>query len=214
MKKLFLFVAGCLLLGAASAQQVYPSNWWVGMKHSTIQVIVRGEGVGKATGVTVNYPGVTVIDWHRATSPNYLFMRLRIAPGAKPGTVTIGLKGAGTVGLPLAKRRDGNGTVYAQGVNSADLIYFLMPDRWSNGDPGNDRIAGLRDQSLNRDSMYLRHGGDFQGIINHLDYLQQLGLTAPSMTTAIPNAIPNRTENCYAFTTPYTIDPRLGGAAM
>ncbi|HEY4338247.1 MAG TPA: alpha-amylase family glycosyl hydrolase, partial [Puia sp.] len=205
---------GCFLLcRVALAQTVYPTNWWVGMKHSTIQVIVRGEGVGKATAVSVNYPGVTVTDWHRATNPNYVFLHLRIAPETKPGTVKIGLSGTGSVDFVVQQRRNGNGTVYAQGVTASDFIYFLMPDRWSNGDPGNDRIPGLRDQSLNRDSMYLRHGGDFQGIIDHLDYLQQLGVTALWMTPVILNDMPDRTEHGYAFTDHYTIDPRLGGPA-
>jgi glycosidase len=205
---------GCFLLCRVTlAQTIYPTNWWVGMKHSTIQVIVRGDGVGKATSVTVSYPGVTVTDWRRANNPHYVLLHLRIAPETKPGTVTIGLAGVGNVSLRLDKRREGNGTTYAQGVTAADFIYFLMPDRWSNGDPGNDRIPGLRDQSLNRDSMYLRHGGDFRGIIDHLDYLQQLGITALWMTPVILNDMPDRTEHGYAFTDHYTIDPRLGGAA-
>jgi glycosidase len=57
----------------------------------------------------------------------------------------------------------GNGTSFAQGVTSKDLVYLLMPDRFSNGDPSNDRITGMRDQTLNRDSIYHRHGGDLQG---------------------------------------------------
>ncbi|HEY4110131.1 alpha-amylase family glycosyl hydrolase [Puia sp.] len=232
MKKFISFITGCLLLMAASAQvagrttgpaQIYPSNWWIGMKQSTIQVIIRGDGIGKATGVKLNYPGVTLADWHRATSPNYLFLHLHIAPETKPGTVKIALTGKGsgglkgtpkTVAFPLKQRQKGNGTAYAQGINSADLIYFLMPDRWSNGDPGNDRIPGMRDQSLNRSDMYLRHGGDFQGIIDHLDYLKQLGVTALWMTPVIENDMPDRTEHGYAFTDHYTIEPRLGGAAM
>lgn len=206
---------GCFLLSrAAPGQTVYPTNWWVGMKHSTIQVIVRGDGVGKASGITVTYPGVQLMDWHHTSNPNYLFLHLRIAADAKPGTVTIALTGKGAVSLPLEQRRPGNGTTYAQGVTASDFIYFLMPDRWSNGDPGNDRIPGLRDRSLNRDSMYLRHGGDLRGIIDHLDYLQQLGVTALWMTPVILNDMPDRTEHGYAFTDHYTIDPRLGGAKM
>jgi len=211
--KLIVAIGCFLLCRVALGQTVYPSNWWIGMKHSTIQVIVRGEGVGKATGVTANYPGVTVTDWRRASNPHYLFLHLRIGAEAKPGVVSIGLNGAGKVALRLDARRKGNGTDYAQGVTSNDFIYFLMPDRWSNGDATNDRVAGLRDQSLNRDSMYLRHGGDFQGIIDHLDYLQQLGVTALWMTPVILNDMPDRTEHGYAFTDHYTIDPRLGGAA-
>ncbi len=216
MQKISLLLIGCLLGLAAGAQRlnVYPSNWWVGMKHSTIQVMIRGGNVGEAKSVSVNYPGVTVADWHRVSNAHYLFVHLRIAPSARPGTVPIALGGVqpAAASLPLLARREGNGTAYAQGVGPSDLIYMLMPDRWSNGDASNDRVAGLRDQSLNRDSMYLRHGGDLQGILNHLDYLQSLGVTTLWMTPVILNDMPNRTEHGYAFTDHYTIDPRLGGA--
>lgn len=211
MQKFFLLVAGWLLLHAAAEAQIYPTNWWVGMKHSTIQVILRGDHVGEAKDVTINYPGVTLANWRRAGNPHYLLLHLTIAENAKPGTVKIALTGAGSADFKLEARRKGNGTAYAQGIHSDDFIYFLMPDRWSNGDPGNDKIPSLRDQSLNRDSMYLRHGGDFQGIIAHLDYLQQLGVTALWMTPVILNDMPDRTEHGYAFTDHYTIDARLGG---
>lgn len=214
MYKLFVLVPACLLWRMASAQQIYPTNWWVGMKHSTIELVIRGENLATAKNITVNYPGVTIKDWRHAANSHYLFAHLSIAPTAKPGTVKIGLPGAGSVDFPLAERRKGNGTTYAQGVHSDDFIYFLMPDRWSNGDPGNDRIPGLRDQSLNREDIYLRHGGDLQGIIDHLDYLQQLGVTALWMTPVILNDMPDRTEHGYAFTDHYIIDPRLGGATM
>ena len=62
-----------------------------------------------------------------------------------------------------------------------------MPDRFSNGDPSNDQIAGLKDQSLNRDSIFLRHGGDLKGVTNHLDYFQKLGVSTLWMTPVIEN---------------------------
>ncbi|MBS1655412.1 MAG: cyclomaltodextrinase C-terminal domain-containing protein, partial [Bacteroidetes bacterium] len=125
-----------------------------------------------------------------------------------------GTNGFNTITFELKARRPGNGTAFAQGVNSNDFVYLIMPDRFSNGDPSNDRVAGMRDQSLNRDSIYERHGGDFQGIINHLDYLKQLGVTTVWMTPVIENDMPNRTEHGYAFTNHFQIDPRLGGASM
>ena len=89
-----------------------------------------------------------------------------------------------------------------------------MPDRFSNGDISNDKIAGLKDQSLNRDSMYHRHGGDLQGVINHLDYLKDLGVTTVWMTPVLLNDMPNRTEHGYAITNHYKVDPRIGGNEM
>src|SRR5207253_3990236 len=96
------------------------------------------------------------------------------------------------------------------GGRSSDFVYLLMPDRCSNGDESNDRIAGMKDQSLNRDSMYDRHGGDLQGVINHLDYLKDLGVTTLWMTPVIENDMPNRTEHGYAMTNHYKVEPRFG----
>lgn len=88
-----------------------------------------------------------------------------------------------------------------------------MPDRFSNGDPSNDRIAGLKDQSLNRDSIFLRHGGDLKGVQNHLDYLQDLGATTLWMTPILENDMPDRTEHGYAATNHYAVEKRFGGEA-
>ncbi len=62
--------------------------------------------------------------------------------------------------------------------NPSDFIYLIMPDRFSNGDPNNDHYANMRDTVVDRANPLARHGGDLQGIINHLDYFQQLGVTA------------------------------------
>ena len=140
---------------------------------------------------------------------------LVITPAAKPGNVSIEFSNGTkihSVIWPLKPRREGRGKTFAQGVSSADFIYFLMPDRFSNGDVSNDRIAGMRDQSLNRDSIFLRHGGDLQGVMDHLDYLQGLGVTTLWMTPVLENDMPTRTEHGYAFTDHYTIEPRFGGA--
>lgn len=197
--------------------ELYPTNWYTGMKWNKVQVLVRGthEGFNKEK-VRIQYPGVTLTGVHPFENGKYLALDLMVAPAAKPGNVRIEfIAGDQTHGVawPLKARREGKGKTFAQGVTSADFIYFLMPDRFSNGDPSNDRIAGLRDQSLNRDSIFHRHGGDLQGVIDHLDYLQQLGVTALWMTPVLQNDMPDRTEHGYAFTDHYKIEPRLGGEA-
>ncbi|HMH22765.1 MAG TPA: glycoside hydrolase family 13 protein [Puia sp.] len=213
---ILLFVA---LQGLSQdAPKVYPSNWWVGMKNTELQLMIHGRNIAKDTAVSILYPGVSLRKVLRSENPNYLFLDLYIGPEARPGTlrIRVGREGAATstmISYPLEARRAGKGQQFAQGVTSADFIYFLMPDRWSNGDPSNDRIRGMRDQSLNRDSIFLRHGGDLQGILNHLDYLQGLGVTTLWMTPVLENDMPDRTEHGYAFTDHYTIERRLGGAA-
>ena len=130
---------------------------------------------------------------------------------AKPGKFTFPFLKDIKLDYELKERSAGNGTAFAQGVTSKDFIYLIMPDRFSNGDTTNDRIPGMRDQSLNRDSVYDRHGGDLKGIQNHLDYLQSLGVTALWLNPVIENDMPNRTEHGYAFTDHYKVDPRIGG---
>jgi neopullulanase len=220
MKKIIAYLLVALIvvtkLHAQQTIEVYPTNWWVGMKNPKLQVMLYGNGIGNATGFTVSYPGVMLNKITRARNKNYIFLDLTITATAKPGTIAIHLQGMASqsvINYPLQARRTGKSTSFAQGVTSSDFIYFLMPDRFSNGDESNDRIPGMRDQSLNRDSIFLRHGGDMQGVINHLDYLQSLGVTALWMTPVIENDMPNRTEHGYAFTNHYKIEPRFGGEA-
>ncbi len=207
------------LATAQQYAQVQPSNWWTGMKWNKVQLLVKAErDAFSQEKVTVTYPGVTITKVTPLENPKYLTVDIAIAPTALPGNVnlvfTSGNGQSHTIVWPLKPRRKGNGTAYAQGVTSADFIYFLMPDRFSNGNEGNDRIPSMRDGSLNRDSIYHRHGGDFQGIINHLDYFQSLGATTLWLTPVLENDQPNRTEHGYSFTNHYKIDPRYGGADL
>jgi glycosidase len=151
---------------------------------------------------------------HHFSNGHYVAVDVEIAANAKAGIIPFVIQSGKTkqeIVWPLKSRRPGKGTQFAQGVNQADFIYFLMPDRFSNGNTTNDRIVGLSDQSLNRDSIYDRHGGDLQGVQNHLDYLQNMGVTTLWMTPVIENDMPNRTEHGYAFTDHYTIEKRFGG---
>ena len=212
-----LFLCSAFISPISAQPKLYPNNWWVNMKWNKVQILVHTDQASlAATQVKLTYAGVKLAKVNRLENNHYLALDLTIAPTAKPGDVKIQFTTNGstqTVVWPLLPRRTGKGTTYAQGVTSEDFIYLLMPDRFSNGDPSNDRIAGLRDQTLNRDSIYHRHGGDLQGIINHLDYLQDLGVTSVWPTPVLQNDMPSRTEHGYAFTDHYTIEPRFGGAA-
>src|SRR5437867_9297526 len=173
------------------------------MIHNKVQLLIRSDDEFNNEKVSINYSGVTITNTHKFENLKYLAIDVTISSTAKAGTVNIEFANNGktnTVAWPLKQRRKGNGTLYAQGVTSSDFIYLLMPDRFSNGDTSNDHIAGMKDQSLNRDSIFLRHGGDMQGVINHLDYLQNLGATTLWMTPVLENDMLDRTEHGYAFT--------------
>jgi neopullulanase len=218
MKKLIIFFALLFVYFYSYSKEyrvkgVYPSNWWVGMRNPKLQIMLHGENIAENT-FTINYPGVKLLKTNKVENPNFVFLDLTLSAVVKPGQMKIHLKnpnGTGDVLFELKPRRSGKGTAFAQGVTSSDFIYLLMPDRFSNGEYSNDRVPGMKDQTLNRDSIYHRHGGDLQGVINHLDYLQNLGVTAVWMTPVLENDMPNRTEHGYAITNHYKVDARHGG---
>ncbi len=215
----FIFSMGLLLFWIISTDtqaqdlKVYPSNWWVGMKWNKVQLLMHSSDASlNKEEISIKYPGITLNKVNVLDNPKYLALDITIAPDAQPGIVSINVgKNKKSISWPLSKRRAGNGKAFAQGLSSADVVYLLMPDRFSNGDLSNDKVTGMRDQTLNRDSIYHRHGGDLQGIIDHLDYLKDLGVTALWTTPVLENDMPNRTEHGYAITDHYKVDPRFGG---
>ncbi|MDE3182113.1 MAG: cyclomaltodextrinase N-terminal domain-containing protein [Bacteroidota bacterium] len=211
---LFTFYFFVNVFAQKNSYNCYPTNWWTGMKWNHVQIMIHGNDIGNANAYTINYPGVKLEKAEKVENKNYVFLDIFISSSTKPGILKINVKKKGStfiINFPIKKRRTGNGTAFAQGVTSKDLIYLIMPDRFSNGDTTNDRIPGMRDQSLDRDTVYARHGGDLKGIENHLDYLKSLGVTTLWLNPVIENDMPDRTEHGYAFTDHYKIDPRIGG---
>ena len=140
MKKLFLIILICPFALIAGAQKIYPTHWWVGMKEPKLQLMIHQKDIGKripvyklpAAGSRIA-DGVVLKAVHHVENPNYVFLDLEIDKNARPGKRTLSFgSGANTVGLDyeLKPRNSGNGTSRAKGVNSADFIYLLIPDRF------------------------------------------------------------------------------------
>ncbi|MFC5408437.1 glycoside hydrolase family 13 protein [Larkinella bovis] len=216
---LSLFAVSSVWAQTASIQRVDPTNWWVGMKNPNLQLLVYGPQAGSMT-YSIHYPGVKLVRTQKAENPDFVFLDLTISATTKPGRFTItGRTGRQTVSHPYELKARTRGPK-AQGVSSADFIYLLMPDRFANGDPGNDAFPDLLDPKADRSVPFLRHGGDLQGIANHLDYLQELGVTALWMTPVLVNdetrkqEAPDRLQagyHGYHFTDHYQVDRRFGG---
>jgi len=223
-----LFILPCLFSFYVAFTQneikVYPSNWWIGMKNPHLQIMVREKQIGKATmkDFHISYSGVVLVNVQKVKNPDYIFLNIIISPETKPGILNIlyqhGFHSTSYY-FPLNKPDPGNGKTYARGINSSDFIYLLMPDRFSNGEPNNDHYANMRDTVADRKNPLARHGGDLQGVISHLDYIQQLGATALWLTPVIENDMPLEKEpsgmlsgyHGYWFTDHYEIDKRMGG---
>lgn len=216
MTRIFLLVLFLQIHFAGIAQQVLhiaPPNWWIGMHNPNLQILIHSENIAGST-VRVNYPGVTLLSTEYVQNPNYAFVNLHINPDTKPGTVYIEFSQAGkewNVPYALQQRLSRN---FDYGLDGGDFIYLLMPDRFANGDTGNDSIAGMRETTIDRSSVLKRHGGDLQGILNHLDYIQSLGVTAIWTTPMIENDQPLYSYHGYATTDHYRIDPRIGTNAL
>ncbi|MGC8803907.1 MAG: cyclomaltodextrinase N-terminal domain-containing protein, partial [Bacteroidales bacterium] len=166
-------------------KRLEPSSWWIGMHNPEVMLMVYGNNIGQ-TEPQIVIPGVSVKEVKRVDNPNYLFIFLRIDSSvARPGDYTLTFtdkkKKRVSTTFTLWQR-----TSHIKGFNPSDAIYLIMPDRFANGDTTNDNVAGMRER-CNRQEPYGRHGGDLQGIINHLDYIQSLGMTALWLTPVLEN---------------------------
>jgi neopullulanase len=213
---LLLFVlTACLPATRARAQsasdpvtRIDPPHWWVGLGEGQLQLLVYGPGIAAWTP-SVQHEGLVLERVQRTTNPDYLFLDLSLQPGLEPGTVSLVFsKDKRHVVRPFdLKARSGR---QPAGLGPEDLMYLIMPDRFANGNPANDVIPGMNDQSLDRSNDYLRHGGDLAGITARLDYLQDLGVTAIWLNPVLENDQPEASYHGYAATDLYRIDPRLG----
>lgn len=207
----FFFASHILVAQIPSLERIEPANWWVGMKNPNLQLIVHGDKISERS-VEIQHSGIVLKEVHKVENPNYLFIDVEISSSVAPGTFPILFKKKGKKDIefsyPLKERASSDNR--NQGVTNADFIYLIMPDRFANGDPTNDIVKGMRETTLNRDSMYYRHGGDLQGIIDRLDYLEELGVTALWLNPVLENDQPTTSYHGYATTENYKIDPRYG----
>ena len=192
---------------ADQVTRVEPLSWWTGMK-MPLQLLVQGEGISEFNVTIEGGKGVSVEKINKADSPNYLFVDVKVASNAQPGTYYIVFSKDGQsfkYPYEIAARREGSAE--RTSFTTADMIYLIMPDRFANGDPSNDSVDGMPDK-VARDLPFGRHGGDIQGIIDHLDYISELGATAIWCTPLIEDNLPRVTYHGYACTDYYHIDAR------
>lgn len=207
----FIFIAFTVTLHA-QIESIEPPNWWVGFNDSSLQLMVKGNNIGNYKPV-IEYPGITIQNIQGGDSSNFLFIDITVNSNTVPGNIEINFlpksKGKKLKSNYELKKRKKDAKEYL-GFDNTDVIYLITPDRFSNADPSNDQIIGLKDQSLNRKEDYQRHGGDIQGITQHLDYIDSMGFTAIWPCPLLMNDMPSQSYHGYAITDFYEIDPRFG----
>lgn len=218
MRKFLLslsFIMTALGMNAAvKIDRVEPTDWYVGMKDPSLQLMVYGEGIREAQ-VSTDYSGARVDSLVRLDSPNYLLVYLDLS-GAQPGEMklrfTLG-KSKKDVSYRLNARAMAGEE--RKGFSNADVLYMLMPDRFAQGKDHKAQVKGMNPYVEDRSKPSLRHGGDLRGIRDHLDYFTQLGVTALWLTPVLENNSPDgkdgsSTYHGYATTNYYRVDPRFG----
>lgn len=214
MKKIFLLITLALyttmINAAVKVDRIDPTFWYAGMKNPTVQLMLYGKNIKEAE-VTTDYPGATIERIVRLDSPNYLLVYLNLS-GAQPGEMTLKVDGK-KVKYQLKQREKAGAERH--GFTNEDVLYMLMPDRFASGSADNDQIKGMNTYKTDRTQPSLRHGGDLEGIRQHLDYFNQLGVTALWFTPVLENNSPDSengfsTYHGYATTDYYRVDPRFG----
>lgn len=194
----------------AQIDHIEPPFWWTGMNNSRLQLMVHGDNIA-AMDVSIGHEGLRLLSAETTENSNYLFLNLDIGPAARPGSFKIVFSdGQGeTVEKEYRLLSRDDSPAERRGFDNSDVMYLLMPDRFANGDPSNDTVEGMK-EGYNRRKRYGRHGGDIQGIRDHLDYIADMGFTAIWLNPVLENDMEEWSYHGYAATDFYRVDRRFG----
>ena len=193
----------------AVIKKVAPTFWWAGMKNPELQVLLYGDDISSSE-VSISSKDIYLKEIVRQSNSNYLIIYLDLND-AKAQKFDIILKnGRKVTKVPYElKERTRKGSDI-EGFTSSDVLYLIMPDRFANGNPENDVVPGMLENKVDRNEQYARHGGDFKGISEHLDYISDLGVTAVWLNPTQENDMKDGSYHGYAITDYYQIDRRFG----
>jgi glycosidase len=209
MKKLFLlFLIFTTSTMFAQIERIEPPFWYAGMHNPEVQIMVYGKNIAKYNVSTSNSVPISKVE--RTENPNYIFITIN-TKNIPPKDFFLLFKEKDKVlftkKYSLKQRRENSSE--RKSFDSSDMMYLIMPDRFSNGNPKNDSDASTTEK-YNRELPEGRHGGDIQGVINHLDYIKELGATTLWITPLCEDNEAVYSYHTYAQTDVYKIDPRYG----
>ena len=209
MKKVFFILLLISTTLQAQIERVEPPFWWTSMKNTSLELMVYGKNINNYK-VNIKNKAVVLTKVTKTENPNYVFLDLDLSK-AKVGPFKLFFTHPKLKNLKYTyelKERQSN-SAQRKSYDNSDVIYLLMPDRFANGNPNNDSSSAATEKA-NRKFDGGRHGGDIQGIINHLDYIKELGATTIWSTPLLEDNLPTYSYHGYAITDTYKIDPRYG----
>lgn len=173
------------LMVAAQAPEIIkvdPPSWWTRSSVNPIRLLIQGKNFQGAR-VQIEGTGLRIINTPKINERGtYIFVDLLLAPNVLSGYRVISVTTAsGSARAPFQVLPPLNRTGRFQGFSPADVMYLIMIDRFADGDSLNNdptQSRGIYD----RENKFYYHGGDLQGVIDHLPYLKDLGVTAIWLT--------------------------------
>lgn len=215
---LFIFLVACTSIASAKKKplppvidRVDPPFWFTGMNNPEVELAFHGNNIAQFTDITVKGEGVRLDKITKTKNANYVFLLITIDAKAAPGKCTFHFRGGvKPKSTSFTYELKAKNTSVKRGLAEEDVIYLLFPDRFANGDTTNDNIAEMKEPRIDRNALKTRHGGDLQGVLNHLNYIQDLGCNALWINPVVENDQPYESYHGYAVTDPYKVDRRFG----
>jgi glycosidase len=172
----------CFTVAAQAPEilKVDPPSWWTRSTVNPVRLMIHGRNLQNAR---VDVQGLRIINTPKFNDRGtYIFVDVFIPLNATPGSRSISVTTPrGSANSSFEVLAPLNRTGRFQGFSPSDVIYLIMIDRFADGDPSNNdppQSHGLYD----RQNKFYYHGGDLQGVIDHLPYLKELGVTAIWLT--------------------------------
>ena len=188
-------------------ERVEPPFWYAGMNHSNLQIMFYGKNIAQNEVSISN--GIIIKDIQKTENQNYVFVTIdtkNIQAQDLVFTFKNGKKSF-TKNYSLKSRKENSR--FRESYSSKDVMYLLMPDRFANGNPNNDSHPTVTEKG-NRALPGGRHGGDIEGIIKNIPYLNELGVTAVWSTPLCEDNDETYSYHGYGQSDVYKIDPRYG----
>lgn len=208
MKKLVCILITLITFSlSAQIDRIEPPFWYENMTNNQVQIMFYGKNIAQNT-VTVSN-GVVITQVQKTENPNYVFVTIDLKNVTAQELIFTfkNVKKSFNQSYSIKKRKENSRN--RKSFDSSDMMYLIMPDRFANGNEKNDSDSNLQEKA-NRSLPGGRHGGDIQGIINNLDYLQSLGVTALWSTPLCEDNDKGYSYHTYGQSDVYKIDARYG----
>ncbi|NVK04446.1 MAG: cyclomaltodextrinase C-terminal domain-containing protein [Flavobacteriia bacterium] len=188
--------------------RIDPPSWMPKNGGDQVELLLKGSEFNEVQEVTSDNRALQIISIEHAESDEYIYVTVNLQPVEAETNIILTLNGG-------RRSSAANFTLHPwvernHGLTASDYLYLITADRFANGDEMNDVFLDMNEDSIAREEPYARHGGDVQGIIDHLEYIESLGVTGLWISPLLENNEHQASYHGYAITDHYQLDRRNG----